>query len=319
MPHVLVAGRLHPSGIDRLRNAPGFTFDLVDEVSEASYAPLIGRADALVLRTQPLTAATIHKASRLRIVSRHGVGYDAVDVKALESRGIALAVVGDVNSVAVAEHAMMLILAVSHRLLRADRAVRNGQWSWRNSLETAEVAGKRLLIVGFGRIGRNLARLARGFGMRVTAHDPFLTAATWPDAEVAAAPHLAEALSQADVVSLHVPRSDRPVLGAAEIARLKRGALIVNTARGGLIDEAVLAAALAADHVGGAGLDVFDVEPPPADHPLARFDQVILSPHIAALTRECFERMSMSAVGNVIDFFNDDLDPSLIVNRTHVA
>jgi D-3-phosphoglycerate dehydrogenase / 2-oxoglutarate reductase len=129
MPHVLVAWKLHPSGIDLLKSRPDVTFDYVEEISEPSYAPLIGKADGLVIRTQPLSAETVGKADRLRIVSRHGVGYDSVDVASLNDRGIALAVVGDANSVSVAEQAMMLILAAAKRAIRSDRAVRNADWA----------------------------------------------------------------------------------------------------------------------------------------------------------------------------------------------
>jgi D-isomer specific 2-hydroxyacid dehydrogenase, catalytic domain len=157
MPHLLIAGNLHPAGLALLEARDGFTFDYVEEVSEESYAPLIGGADALVIRTQPLSSATIAKASRLKIVSRHGVGYDSVDVAALNKRRIPLCIVGDVNSLSVAEHAMMLILACAKRAIRADRALRGGTWGWRNRLEAAEISGKRLLIIGYGRSGRHLA------------------------------------------------------------------------------------------------------------------------------------------------------------------
>jgi lactate dehydrogenase-like 2-hydroxyacid dehydrogenase len=160
MPHVLVAGKLHPSGIALLHAAPGVTFDYVEDVSEASYAPLIRAADGLVIRTQPLSAPTVARADRLRIVSRHGVGYDAVDLPSLNSKGIALSIVGDVNSISVAEHAMMLLLACAKQLLRSHHSVREGHWSWRNRLEATELFGKRLLIMGFGRTGRRLAKLA---------------------------------------------------------------------------------------------------------------------------------------------------------------
>ncbi|WP_275593029.1 NAD(P)-dependent oxidoreductase [Rhizobium sp. C104] len=181
MPHILIAGKLHPSGMALLKSAPGVTFDYVEEVSEQSYHPFISKADALVLRTQPLSASTVANADRLKIVSRHGVGYDAVHLASLNERGIALAVVGDVNSVSVAEHAMMLILSAAKRVLRGDRAVRNpSEWGWRNRLEAEEISGKRLLIIGFGRIGRHLSRMAAGFGMEIRAFDPYLQAQGWP-------------------------------------------------------------------------------------------------------------------------------------------
>jgi len=315
MPHLLIAGKLHPEGLAQLDGTDGVTYDYVEEVSEPSYAPLIGKADGLVIRTQPLSAATIATASRLKIVSRHGVGYDSVDLAALNARRISLCVVGDVNSLSVAEHAMMLILACAKQAIRADRSVRTGPWGWRNRLEAGEISGRRLLIVGYGRSGRHLARMAEGFGMKIRAFDPFLLGQGWPEGDVSPAATLTEGLAWADVVSVHAPKSERPILGAKEFACLKPGAIIINTARGGVVDEGALASALAKGRIAAAGLDVFDDEPPAKDHPLLAFDQVVLSPHIAGLTREAAERMAVSSVQNVIDFFAGRLDPDLIVNK----
>lgn len=316
MPHILVAGKIHPAGIDLLKSAKGITFDLVDEVSEPSYAPLIAAADAVVLRTQPMTAPTIAQGARLKIVSRHGVGYDAVDVAALSQRGVALTVVGDVNTVAVAEHTLMMMLAATKRVLRADRAVRQaGQWGWRNLLQAGELGGKTLLVLGYGRIGRHVAMLAQAFGMRVIAHDPWLDRHGWPAGDVPSVRDLGAALAQADVITLHMPKADQPALGMAELAQVKRGVVIINTARGGIVDEAALAAALQDGRVAAAGLDVFDEEPPSAANPLLGFDQVLLSPHIGGLTAEGAERLATHSVQNVLDFFAGALNPALIVNK----
>jgi D-3-phosphoglycerate dehydrogenase len=317
MPHILVAGKLHPAGLDLLAGArqQGFTHDYVEEVSEASYAEFIGGADALVIRTQPLSAATIARGERLRVVSRHGVGYDAVDLDALNARQIALTIIGDVNSVSVAEHAMMLMLAAAKRVNRADRAVRDpDQWGWRNKLEAREISGKRLLILGYGRAGRKLARMAAGFDMEVRAHDPWLERTGWPVGDVHPTTDMQAALGWADFVSLHVPRGDRPALGPSEIAAMKPGAVLVNTARGGVVDEEALALALREGRIGAAGLDVFEEEPPIPDAPLLALDQVVLSPHIAGLTLDCAERMAVASVQNVLDFFAGKIDRSLIVN-----
>lgn len=308
MPHLLIAGKLHPSGLSLLERSP-VTFDYVEEISEPSYQAHLAKAEGLVIRTQPLSAASIAKAPGLQIVSRHGVGFDAVDVGALNARHIPLCIVGDVNSAGVAEHAMMLILASCHRLTEADRQTRAGNWGWRNGLQTHEVRGKKLLILGFGRIGRHLAGMAAAFGMEVWAHDPYVT--DWPD--LAKRVDLS-ALAEADVVSLHLPRADRCILGAAELAAMKPGAVVVNTARGGLIDEAALASALQS-HLGAAGIEVFDVEPPAVTHPLFGLPNVVLTPHNAALTVECAERMALASVQNVLDFFAGRLDASLIVNK----
>lgn len=317
MPHLLVAGKLHPSGLDLLRSAP-VTFDYVEEISEPSYQTFLPKADALVIRTQALTATSIAKAPALKIVSRHGVGYDAVDVAALNARGIPLCIVGDVNSSGVAEHAMMLILTATHRLIAADRATRIGDWAWRNGLQTREVAGKRLLIVGFGRIGQKLAALAQAFAMDVHAHDPYIPESAWPSGATRA-PNLAAALAGADAVSLHLPRADKAILGAGELALMKPTAVVVNTARGGLVDEVALAEALRAGRLGGAGIEVFNAEPPGKDHPLFGLDAAVLTPHNAALTVECAERMALASVQNVLDFFAGTLDPALIVNRAAVG
>lgn len=315
MPHILVAGKLHASGLALLETTPGVTFTHVEEVSEASYQPHLAEADAMVIRTQPMGAASVAEAPRLKIVSRHGVGYDAVDVAALNARKIPLCIVGDVNSVSVAEHAMMLILACVKRLIRSDRAVRQGPWGWRNKLEQGEVAGKTLLILGYGRIGRHLARMAEPFGMKILAFDPWALAHGWPQGPATPVATLEEGLALADVISVNLPKADRPILGAAELARAKPGVVVVNTARGGIVDEVALTAALTSGQVGAAGLDVFDAEPPARDHPLLAFDQVILTPHTAGLTTEAAERMAIASVRNILDFFAGRLDPALIVNK----
>ncbi len=316
MPHVLVAGSLHSSGIALLDRTAGVTYDYVKEVSEESYAPLIGAADALVIRTQPLSARTVKMAAKLRIVSRHGVGYDAVDLDALDARGIALCIVGDVNSGSVAEHAMMLILGCAKFLVRSDRSVREGQWGWRNNLEAGEVGGRRLLILGYGRTGRHLARMAAGFGMEMRAYDPFLSeSGHWPAGPVEAIDNLPDGLAWADIISVNVPKADQPLIGEAELRQVKPGVILVNTARGGIVDEAALVAALNDGRVSAAGLDVFCDEPPPIGHPLFGFDQVLLTPHIAGLTAQAAERMAVSSVQNILDFFAGLLDPALIMNK----
>lgn len=317
MPHVLVAGDIDAAGLSLLEGAPDLTFELIKEVSEESYAPRIADADALILRTQPLSAPTIDKAGRLRIVSRHGVGYDAVDVAALTDREIPLAIVGDVNSKSVAEHAIWMMMSASRMAYRADRAVRDGDWGWRNAREAAEISGKCLLLVGYGRIGRSTAELARAFGMTVRAFDPVLQKSGWPDTDVAPVSTLSDGLAWADFVSVHAPKSDAPLIGRTELAAIKPGAVIVNTSRGGIVDEAALVDALKSGQVRAAGLDVFEVEPPAKDNPLFALDNVILSPHIAGLMREGFERLAIHSAQNVIDFFNGTLDASLIVNGVH--
>lgn len=316
MPHVLVVGPIHPAGLDLLRASPGVTAETVEAVTAEDYTPRLPDADALLIRTQPVPRSAVASAPRLKIVSRHGVGTDAVDVGALDERCITLSIVGDVNSRPVAEHAFALLLALAKQVTAYDAATRGTGWETRNAFSSVELWGKTLFVVGFGRIGRIVAGMAAGFGMQVLAYDPFLDAGAIEAAGAIPVGSLAEGLQRADTVTLHVPKAEGgPLLGRDELALLKPEALIVNTARGDLIDADALADALETGTVRGAGLDVFAQEPPSRASRLLRSGRTILSPHAAALTRECAVRMSEVAAQNILDFFAGRLDPRLVVNR----
>lgn len=319
MVRVLVAGKVHPDGLALLKR-PDVDLDYVEEVSAASYRPYLKDADAILIRTQPLSGEFIAEAPNLKIVSRHGVGYDAVDVKTLNGRGIPLAVVGDVNSRAVAEHATMLMLAAARRTVLFDRKTRNGEWNYRNSLDMDELDGRSLLVVGFGRIGRRLAQIGAVLGMDVSAYDSFQPDDAIEAQGVRAVKELADGLREADVVSLHVPKvGDRALIGRDELALMKRSAILINTARGGLIDEQALADALNDGRLAAAGLDVFEDEPPTGANPLLGCERAILSPHNAGLTTACARRMAIAAAQNILDHFAGTLDPSLVVNHGDIA
>jgi len=319
MTHLLVAGKLHPAGEALLRELParGISVDYVEEVSESAYVPLIHKADALVIRTQPLTAATIDLAPRLKVVSRHGVGYDSVDMDALNDGGIALTVTQGINTVSVAEHTLMLLLAAAKRALPADRAVREpGQWAWRNQLQQQEISGKNLLIIGYGRIGQCVARMAAGFNMKIRAYDPRQQRNGWPEGSVEPVADLKDGLLWADCITIHIPRGTRksPVLATGEFIFMKPGVILVNTSRGGVVCETTLADALQSGRVGAAGIDVFDDEPP-VNSPLLACPNAILSPHIAGLTAECGQRMAVVAIENALNYLNGSIDPECVVNR----
>ncbi|HHD7482073.1 TPA: hydroxyacid dehydrogenase [Klebsiella oxytoca] len=317
MANILVAGKIHQAGLDVLQHTPGFNVQLVNEVSVESYAPFLKDADALLIRTQPLTASEINAAPNLRIVSRHGVGYDSVDVDALNARNIPLTIVGDVNSLSVAEHTLALLLSVAKRVTYFDRSIREGQWDRRNSFSAVEVAGRTLFILGFGRIGREVARLAKCFRMKVIAYDPFLPDSVFAEHDVTRITEINRGLQQADAVTVHLPLSgDKPLIGEAELAQMKRGAMLINTARGGIVDEEALATALQNNALGGAGLDVLRHEPPDQHASLlAQNDRLILSPHAAGLTEEAAMRMSVSAAANIVNYFTGQLDKELVVNQ----
>jgi D-3-phosphoglycerate dehydrogenase len=316
---VLIAGKVHRAGVDLLRQRPDVEIELIEAVTSEAYLPSLPRANAVLLRTQPLTAADLASASNLKIVSRHGVGYDAVDVKALNARKIPLAIVGDVNSRAVAEHTLMLMLAAARRTVAHHSAATSGNWNERNRFDSLELDAKTLLILGFGRIGRRVAELAKAFGMRVIAFDPFVSRKQAAALGVDHADNMRAALAIADYVSVHLPGGNGPLIGADELNLMKSTAIIVNAARGGIVDELALDAALRARSLKAAALDVLVEEPPSPHHPLLSNPYITISPHNAGLTEECAMRMSLAAAQNILDCFDGKLDRKLVVNAEAIG
>ncbi len=317
MPHLVILGRIHEAGLALLRARPDVTFEMLEAPARAAVRAAVRRADAVILRPVPFDREVIAAAPRLRVVSRHGVGVDNVDVEALTRRRIPLVITLHANRIAVAEHALFLLLAVARRALDFDRAVRRGDFALRERAPAVELHGRTLLVVGLGRIGREVALRARALGMRVVAYDPFLDEAVFAAAGVGRAEALDAALAEADAVSLHLPYrpGSPPLFDRDRLARLRRGAIFVNTARGALVDEEALAELLHRGHLFGAGIDVFGREPPPPDHPLLRAPNTILSPHAAAWSAESVRRMAVEAVRNALDVLDGRVDPAVVVNR----
>ena len=316
---VLVAGKIHEAGVALLRQRADIAVDLVEAVTTDAYRPLLGTADALLIRTQPMTAAEISLAPKLQIVSRHGVGFDAVDVNALNTRRIPLAIVGDVNSRAVAEHTLMLMLAAARRTVAHHVASTTGHWNERNHFDSIELDGKTLLVIGFGRIGRRVAELAKAFGMHALAFDPYMTPEQKAAPGVSHVSDMNSALATADYITVHMPGGQAPLIGAAELALMKSSAIIVNSARGGIIDEAALDAALRQRRLRAAALDVLVDEPPAQDHPLLSNPFITISPHNAGLTEECAMRMGLAAAQNILDCFDRKLNRKLVVNAEAIG
>ncbi|MBN8893165.1 MAG: hypothetical protein J0H91_23025 [Rhodospirillales bacterium] len=253
---------------------------------------------------------------RLRVISRFGVGSDTLDISACTRRGVTVGVVNGANDLSVAEHAMMLMLTTARRTLEMDASVRAGTWMVQAGRRMHELSERRVLVVGYGRIGTRVARLCAAFGMTVMVHDP-----AFPTPRIAAdghipAPDLMAAVAEADVVTLHCPlyEQTRHMVDAVFLARMKPTAWLINTARGGLVDEAALAAALANGTIEAAGVDVLVTEPPVPDNPLFKLPNVVLSPHNAAAPLECYAKMSRRAVLNLIEYFDGKLDPGYTVN-----
>lgn len=318
MPHVLISKRISHHGIELLQSQPGYTVGVLDEPSDALFTERLAMADAVILFFQPLTRAHIAAAPKLRVVSRHGVGYDAVDVPSLNKRAIPLTITPGANATAVAEHAVSLLFAAARRTVSYDRDVRKGLWSRNSGTPMLELSGKRALIVGAGRIGQATAQRLLAFDVEVSVYDPLLPHDHILDHRLHRAHDLPSALAVADFVSLHMPLTDE-TRKSIDARRMKQGSVLVNTSRGGVVDEEALVAALASGHLAGAGLDVYEYEPLAADHPLLAFDNAVLSPHVSSLTDGGLRRMSVEAAQNVIDFFNGSLRPLAVVNKEAVA
>lgn len=313
-PLVLLGGLIHPAGM-RLAEEDGRVRHRVVEDDPASIAAALPEADALVLRLARLTPAMVDDAPRLKVVSRHGVGCDNVPVEHLTARGIPVMTTGDANSLAVAEHALFLMFAAARQATALGKAARTGAWAARHALPTFELAGRRLLVAGCGRIGRILAAKAAALGMRVSVYDPYVDDAACAALGAARCADLDAALPAADVLSLHLPSIGRPLIGAAQLAALPQHAVLVNVARGDLVDEDALAAALADGRLAGAGLDVLATEPYDPAHPLLALDSVVVTPHTAALTGDSRERMGIACVRNAIEVACGAApDPAMVFN-----
>ncbi len=276
----------------------------------------IGGIDGITLRGMPMPADLIAQASRLCVVSRHGVGYDAVDVKALTGRGISLTIVGDANAATVAEHVFFMMLTLARKGFVHDRATRRGDFTIKKCSRSVELLGKTLLIIGLGRVGKQVAKRSAGFGLNVLAYDPFIDDAEFELAACRRLETLEEGLLSADVVTLHVPfKSDTAnMIDRGALAAMKPTAFLINAARGGIVDEAALFDALEAGRLAGAGLDTFVEEPTNPDHPLFTLDNVIVSPHSAAAPSECEARSAARCIQNVLDAFDGRLKEEMVVN-----
>jgi D-3-phosphoglycerate dehydrogenase len=236
---------------------------------------------------------------------------------ALDRRRIPLTLVGNVNALPVAEHTLFMMLTLAKRGIAYDRATRNGDWKLRDTFGATELAGKTLLLLGFGRIGREVARRAQPFGMTVLSYDPYVRDAAMLAARVQPVAKLADAIPQADFISVHLPMTaeTKGIIGAREFAAMKKTAVVISTARGGLIDETALAEALKSGQIRSAGLDVFVDEPPAPNDPLLKLDNLLLSPHIAGLTEECAMRMAEVSARNALAGLDGKVDPDLVVNK----
>jgi len=300
---VLVSDSLAPQGVEVLAQAAGLEVIERPGASPDELLELIGDVEGLVIRSgTKVTADVIARADKLKVIGRAGIGVDNVDVAAATARGIVVVNTPEGNNITTAEHALALMVSLARHIPQATASLKAGKWE-KKKFQGVELFNRTLGVIGAGNIGRIVVSRARGLGMRVIVADPFLTAEAAARMDVEQV-EFDELLARADVITVHVPKTKDTtgLLNAAAFAKCKPGVLIINAARGGIVDEADLYSALDSGQVGGAGLDVFVEEPPPADHPLVTHPRVICTPHLGASTEQAQVNVSVAVAEQVRDF-----------------
>ncbi|MFH5070386.1 hydroxyacid dehydrogenase [Enterobacter cloacae complex sp. 2024EL-00215] len=316
MKKILCIQPLHPAALRVLDERTDVTYEIVTDFSTDNLLRHVRDADAITVRDAPLPVEVLQAAPNLQVISRHGVGYDNIPVEYCTVRGIPVTIVGNVNSNSVAEHTLYLMLAVARSGIRQDATVRTGKFTERSVIPCFELRGRKLLVIGYGRIGQEVALRAASFGMEIVVYDPFARQEHFPG--VVFVSSLDDALVQADITTLHVPLmpETRNLIGARELALMPAGAVVINSSRGGIVDEDALAESIKSGHLRGAGLDTFAIEPLPTHSPLLSEQNIVLSPHSAALSTEALIGMGVMTVNNALAGLDGTLNPELVVNRS---
>ena len=313
MKKILVIQPIHEEGINLLKNNSNFEYEVVDNVDTEFLKSKIKDCDGISIRTAKLSGDVIEAANNLKIISRHGVGYDNIDLEVSKKKDITLAITATANAVAVAEHVMFMILNISKRGSMYDETVKSGKFNERNKLpKTVELWNKNILIAGFGRIGQALIKRCLGFEMNVFVFDPFVSKEFIEKRGGTKVDNLSETSKDMDAMSLHIPLNDetKNIINYELLKSMKKNCIIINAARGGIVNEVDLDRALNENLIFGAGLDVFETEPPAENNPLLKNKKVFLSPHTAAFTEECMTRMGKETIQNIFDFFDGSLENS---------
>ncbi|PYS72136.1 MAG: phosphoglycerate dehydrogenase [Acidobacteria bacterium] len=279
---ILIADDVSDSGLQPLRDA-GFIVEKRTGLSREQLRQELSASAGLIVRSETkVTPHLLEAANGLRVIGRAGVGVDNIDVAAATARGIVVMNAPDGNTITTAEHTIALLVALARRVPQANSSLKSGKWERKNFIGT-ELLGKTLGIIGLGRIGRVVADRARALGMKILAYDPFVAPEQARDLEIETA-SFEDVVMRSDFLTIHTPLTaeTRGIIGPDAFAKMKQGVRVINCARGGLVDEAALYQAIKSGKVAGAALDVFDQEPPPADHPLLSLDEVIVTPHLGA-------------------------------------
>ena len=316
MKNILIIQPIDKSGIEILENHPDYNFEIIDGTDLEEIKKKIIECDGISIRTAKLPAEVIRGAKNLKIISRHGVGYDNIDLEAAKEKNITISITATANAVAVAEHVMFMLLNISKRKDMYDKTVKSGRFNDRNKLpKTIELWNKNILIMGFGRIGKSLIKRCIGFEMNVYIYDPFVSKEEIESFGGKKIEDLKEGVKKMDALTLHMPLNEKTknIINYEVLKNMKKNCIIINASRGGIINENDLNKSLNENRIFGAGLDVFDTEPPDNDNPLLKNDKTFLSPHTAAFTEECMVRMGKETIQNIIDFFDKKLEKSKIV------
>ena len=317
MIKIAIVDKMHKDGIDLLKNNSKFKCEVIENLSKENLISKLHDVDGITLRRGKIDSDILEKCKKLKVISRHGVGYDNIDTKFLKKKNISLLVTGTTTSVSPAEHIMFMILNISKSFSLFDQSVRKGDFDKIMHMEhkSFELCNKKILIIGFGRIGKKLIKRCLGFEMKVLVFDPFVEKNIINNFGGEKIDDLNDGLKEADVLSLSVPltKLTHNMINLKKMKMMKKTSIIINTSRGEVINEKDLNEALNKNIIYGAGLDVFEKEPPSKDNPLLKNKKVLLSPHAATFTKECTSNMAIQTAQNIIDFFENKLNKLMIV------
>ena len=318
---IALIGKIHEDGLKILEKEKVNILE-INNLDENNLIEKLKDIDGIVLRTAKLNSKVLSECSKLKIIVRHGVGYDNVDLKYLNNNNIALGITSTSNAISVAEHVLTLFLYLTKNLHLSDQLTRNGKFQDKFNLPNFfELYKKNILILGFGRIGQEVAKRCLGFESNVYVYDPFVDNQYIINNNCIPV-EKQEGYKIADYITIHLPLNEKTknLISLEEFTLFKKNLILVNTARGGIINEKELFNALKEKKIAGAGLDVFENEPPPKNHPLFNLDNIVLSPHNAALTLECRKRMAIESCETVIYFLNKNkkLNDNNIVNKDFI-
>ena len=316
MYKVAIIEKIHSDGLEFLKKKNNFDFDVIDDVSEENLIKVLPNYDACTLRVSKLDSNILKHCKKLKVISRHGVGFDNVDTNFLKESGITLLITATANARAVAEHVIYMMLTISKGFNIYDNEVRKGNFkSNSNKITTYELFKKNIMIFGFGRIGKILAELCKAFEMKIKIYDPYIDKKIIENFGYKKIDNYKEEINNSDYISLHLPlkKDTKNLINFDIMKNMKKNSIIINTSRGGIVNENDLNKALNEKLIFGAGLDVFEKEPILNDNPLIKNKRVLLSPHTATFTEECKSRMSIETVKNIVDFFSNKINKSMVV------